>query len=35
MWTKKEDHDGPTSLNWANKFAYLILKFHHCFKIFV
>ena len=24
--TKQEDHDGPISLTWANRFAYLLLK---------
>ena len=24
---KQEDHDGPISLTWANRFAYLMLKF--------
>ena len=24
---KQEDHDGPISLTWANRFAYLLLKF--------
>ena len=24
----QEDHDGPISLIWANRFIYLILKFH-------
>ena len=23
----QEDHDGPISLTWANRFAYLMLKF--------
>ena len=31
FWEKKtnkqEDHDGPISLTWANRFAYLLLKF--------
>ena len=25
--TKQEDHDGPISLTWANRFAYLLFKF--------
>ena len=24
---KQEDHDGPISLTWPNRFAYLLLKF--------
>ena len=24
---KQEDHDGPISLTWANRFAYLLVKF--------
>ena len=24
--TKQEDHDGPISLTWPNRFAYLLLK---------
>ena len=25
--TEQEDHDGPKSLTWPNRFAYLLLKF--------
>ena len=41
MWTKEnkqhEDHDGPISLTWANRFTYLKMKFHtiRLLKIFV
>ena len=28
---EQEDHDGPVSLTWANRFAYLLLKFQPSF----
>ena len=27
LFLKQEDHDGPISLTWPNRFAYLMLKF--------